>query len=41
MNCGHLRKASKSPTTEEDDIRQIVASMLAEIAAGGEDKARE
>ncbi len=41
MNCAYVKKASKTPATGEDDTRQFVASMLAEIEAGDKDKARE
>ena len=37
----YLKKASKSPTTGEDDTRKIVQDMLADIEAGGEAKARD
>jgi len=37
----YLKRAEKSPTTGEEETRQTVQAMLAEIEAGGEDKARE
>ncbi|MBT6274794.1 MAG: histidinol dehydrogenase [Chromatiales bacterium] len=36
----YLKKASKNPTTGEDDARELVAGMLKEIEAGGEEQAR-
>ncbi len=36
-----VRKATKTPTTGEDDTTQIVREMLAAIEHGGEAKARE
>ena len=36
-----LKKATKSPTTGEDDTREIVQTMLHEIEQGGEECARE
>lgn len=36
-----LKKANKTSASNEDNVRKIVANMLAEIEAGGEDKARE
>lgn len=41
MTIEYLKKADKSATTGEDDTRKIVAEMLAEIEAGGEEKAIE
>ena len=41
MTVQYLKKASKTPAFGEDDTRQIVAGMLAEIEVGGEDKVRE
>ena len=41
MTIEYLKKADKSATTGEDDTRKIVAQMLAEIEAGGEEKAIE
>ena len=37
----YLKRAEKSPTTGEEETRQTVQAMLAEIESGGEDKARE
>jgi sulfopropanediol 3-dehydrogenase len=36
-----LKKASKSPTTGEDDTRELVNKMLAEIETGGEQRVRD
>ena len=41
MTVEYLKKAAKTPTTGEEETREIVAGMLSEIEAGGEDKARE
>jgi len=41
MTIEYLKKADKSATTGEDDTRKIVAQMLAEIEAVGEEKAIE
>jgi len=41
MTIEYLKKAEKSATTGEDDTRKIVAQMLSEIEAGGEEKAIE
>jgi len=41
MSTEYLKKASKTSSTGEENTRQIVSTMLAEIEAGGEDKARE
>ena len=41
MTIEYLKKAGKTPATGEDETRQTVATMLSEIEAGGEDKARE
>jgi len=41
MSTEYLKKASKTSTTGEENTRQIVAKMLAEIEAGGEKKAQE
>ena len=41
MTIEYLKKAAKTPATGEDETRKIVATMLSEIEAGGEDKARE
>ena len=41
MTIEYLKKAEKSSATGEDDTRNIVATMLAEIEAGGEEKAIE
>lgn len=39
MTIKYLKKASKTSATGEDDTRRIVAEMLAEIEAGGDDSA--
>lgn len=36
MAIHYIKKASKNATTGEDNTRQIVSTMLAEIEAGGE-----
>ncbi len=41
MAIQHLKKALTNRATVEDDTRDIVAAMLREIEAGGEQKARE
>ncbi len=41
MTTEYLKKAAKTPATGEEETRDIVARMLSEIEAGGEDKARE
>ena len=41
MTIEYLKKAEKSAATGEDDTRKIVAQMLSEIEAGGEEKAKE
>ena len=41
MTIEYLKKADKSATTGEDDTRKIVAQMLEDIEAGGEEKAIE
>jgi sulfopropanediol 3-dehydrogenase len=41
MTIEYLKKADKSATTGEDDTRKIVAQMLLDIEAGGEEKAIE
>ncbi len=41
MTIEYLKKAEKSATTGEDDTRNIVSQMLAEIETGGEEKAIE
>ena len=41
MTIEYLKKADKSSSTGEDDTRKIVAQMLSEIEAGGEEKAIE
>lgn len=41
MTVEYLKKAQKTSATGEDNTRDIVATMLAEIEAGGEDKAVE
>ena len=40
MSVKYIKKATKTPTTGEDNTRQIVQQMLAEIETGGEDRAR-
>jgi len=40
MATEYLKKALKTPATGEEDTRQIVAEMLADIEAGGEDRVR-
>ncbi len=40
MAVEYLKKATRTPATGEDDTRRIVAGMLAEIEAGGEDRVR-
>lgn len=40
MAIEYLKKATKTSATGEDETRKIVADMLAEIEAGGEDVAR-
>ena len=35
-----LKKAAKTPVTGEEDTRDTVQAMLAEIEAGGEERAR-
>lgn len=40
MAIEYLKKAEKTPATGEDETRRIVAHMLAEIEAGGEDAAQ-
>jgi sulfopropanediol 3-dehydrogenase len=40
MAVEYLKKASKTAATGEDDTRRIVAEMLADIEAGGEDRVR-
>lgn len=40
MSLEYIKKATKTPATGEDDTRRIVQEMLAEIEAGGEDRAR-
>ncbi len=39
MATTYLKRAQKTPATGEDDTRQIVSRMLAEIEAGGEERA--
>ena len=39
MAITYVKKAEKSPTTSEDETRNIVSTMLAEIEAGGEESA--
>jgi len=41
MSIEIVKKATKTPTTGEDDTAQIVRTMLQEIEEGGEAKARE
>ena len=41
MTIEYLKKADKSASSGEDDTRKIVAQMLSEIEAGGEQKAIE
>ncbi len=41
MTIEYLKKAEKSAATGEDDTRKIVAKMLSDIEAGGEEKAIE
>jgi sulfopropanediol 3-dehydrogenase len=41
MSIQYLKKAQKNATTDEDNTRQIVSSMLEEIENGAEDKCRE
>ena len=41
MTIEYLKKAEKSASTGEDDTRKIVSTMLADIEAGGEEKAIE
>ena len=41
MTVEYLKKAEKTAATGEDDTRKIVAGMLTEIEAGGEEKAIE
>ena len=40
MSAEYIKKAARTPATGEDDTRRIVQEMLAEIEAGGEDRAR-
>ena len=39
MTVQYLKKASKTPTTGEDDTRETVAGMLRDIEEGGESRA--
>ncbi len=41
MTIEHLKKATKSATTGEEDTRRVVAQMLSDIEVGGEEKAIE
>ncbi len=41
MSVDVIKKAIKTPSTGENDTRQIVQTMLAEIETGGENRARE
>ncbi len=41
MTIRYLKRAEKTATTGEDDVRATVQSILNEIEAGGENKARE
>ncbi|OYU41317.1 MAG: histidinol dehydrogenase [Pseudorhodobacter sp. PARRP1] len=36
----YLKKAARTAETDQESVREVVANMLAEIAAGGEDTAR-
>lgn len=40
MSIQYLKKASKTPTTGEDDTRQRVSEMLHDIEQGGEERVR-
>lgn len=40
MSVEYLKKASRTPASGEEDTRRIVAEMLADIEAGGEDRVR-
>ena len=41
MTIEYMKKAEKTAASGEDDTRKIVSEMLAEIEAGGEEKARD
>ena len=41
MAIEYLKKADKTAATGEDDVREMVASMLKEIEQGGEEKSIE
>ncbi|MGH1428628.1 MAG: histidinol dehydrogenase [Arenicella sp.] len=41
MSVTYLKKAKKNASTGEDDTREIVSTMLAEIEAGGEERCIE
>lgn len=41
MTIEYLKKADKTSASGEDDVRATVEAVLAEIEAGGDDKARE
>ena len=41
MATEYLKKAPRTPTTGEEDTRQVVSEMLSEIRKGGEERARE
>jgi sulfopropanediol 3-dehydrogenase len=41
MTTTYLKKATQKPETGEQDVRDLVASMLPEIEEGGEAKVRE
>ncbi len=41
MSVVYLKKAAKTPDTETDAARTVVAEMLAAIEAGGEQAARD
>ena len=41
MSVQYLKKAEKTAATGEQDVRETVQSILDEIEAGGDDKARE
>ena len=40
MAVEYLKKAAKNPATGEDDTRRVVARMLADMEAGGEERVR-
>ena len=41
MSINYLKKASKTSATDESDVREAVQTMLDELRADGEEKARE